>query len=124
DIHLLICEPLSVVDSPMFEFIGDKAIVTSEFISVNETLLFYFLDRQFQESLTLDIGQISTVTFSPCSRMPNSGTFPAAPHPCFPFLLPPKYDSSISISPEKEDAFALVARIALLMREWILYTVL
>ncbi len=45
-----------MVDSPMFESIGDKAIVTPEFIGVDETSPFSFRDRQFQGGLTLDIG--------------------------------------------------------------------
>jgi len=57
DIHLPIREPLSMVDSPMVESISDKFIVTSQFISVDKTSPFYFLDRQFQKSLTLNIGR-------------------------------------------------------------------
>lgn len=66
----------------------------------------------------------SMVTFPLRSRIPKNRTFPVAPRPRFPFLLPPKYDSSISISTENEEAFASVVSIAFLMREWILYTVL
>ena len=56
DVHFSICESLFVVDSPMFGSIGDKAVVTTEFISVGETSPFHLFDGQVQESLTLDIG--------------------------------------------------------------------
>ena len=43
----------------------------------------------------------SSLTFALRSRMPNTGIFPAAPRPQFPFLLLPNQDSAISISRER-----------------------
>lgn len=56
DIHVPIRKLLSMVDPPMFEPIGDRAVIAPEFIRVNETSLFHFLDRQLETDFTLDIG--------------------------------------------------------------------
>jgi hypothetical protein len=39
----------------MFESIGDQAVIAPEFIRVNETTPFHFLDGQLEKGFTLDI---------------------------------------------------------------------
>ena len=44
-----------MVDSPMFESIGDEAVIAPKFISVNETSTLHLLNGHREESLTGDI---------------------------------------------------------------------
>ena len=54
-----------MIDSHMAETIGDETVITSEFISVNETSALHLLDSHCEESLTGDILNNFHSDFSP-----------------------------------------------------------
>lgn len=98
DVYLTIDEFFPVIDSQMTESIWDETVITSEFIGLDKTSAFHFLDYYNEESFNGDILNNSTQNFSSSLQDTEQGIIPAAPHPLFPFRLPPKYNSSISIS--------------------------
>jgi hypothetical protein len=55
-IHFPIDELLPVIDSHMMESVGDKTIITAEFIRVNETVMFHLFDRHLNQCF---FGEIS-----------------------------------------------------------------
>ena len=72
-----------------------------EFIGVNDTAPIHIHDHHVEKCLSSDILYNLNPDFSPAFQDTGYRIFLAAPRLQFPFLLPQKYDSSISISPER-----------------------
>ncbi|MEI8331602.1 MAG: hypothetical protein WCF90_08170 [Methanomicrobiales archaeon] len=97
-----------MIDSQMTQTVRDVDIITSEFIRVNETSAPHLFASRCDENLTGDLlNNTPPRTFPPRYGMPNTGILQAAPRPRLPYLIPPKYDSFISISPKRVNEVSL-----------------
>ncbi|MEI8330569.1 MAG: hypothetical protein WCF90_02780 [Methanomicrobiales archaeon] len=96
-----------MIDSQMTETVRDVDIITSEFISVNETSALHHFDSHRVESLT---GAIMNNIHPDCPsshlNAENRDLTSSSPTR-FPYPLPPNYDSSLSISPERVNEVSL-----------------
>ncbi|GEM_PF-4275958 len=64
------------------------------------------------------LGTTPTLTTPRRSRMPNTGTLPAAPRPRRPLRRPPKYDSSASTSPRSSNSPSTVVATTARRKTW------
>lgn len=113
-----------MVDSLMFGPIRDKTVITAEFVNVDKTLPFHLPDGHFKECFTLNIAH-DLHGYIPLSFQ-NAEYRDLVRRPTSAFSLPSPFKVRlIPFNPsENEDIFASVVNIAILMREWILETVL
>ena len=79
-----------MVDSSMFETIGDESVIAPEFIGVNEASPFHLFDSQLEKSLTLDVGDHLYLDLATSFQDPEHRDFPCRTPATPPLSSPPK----------------------------------
>jgi len=79
-----------MVYSPVSESIGDKSVVTPEFVGIDQTSSLHLPDSQFQKGLTLDIGNHLDLYLAAPLQDPEDRDLACGSTTTFPFLIPPK----------------------------------
>jgi hypothetical protein len=102
DVYPAAGEVFPVVHAKVSIAAEHERVVDLVSVGVDDVLpLRTFLTVRASTSFARVVGTTSTKTRPSRSRMPKTGTLPAAPLPRFPFRFPPKYDSSTSTSPPR-----------------------
>ena len=90
DLDFTVDESFPVIDSQMTETVWDEAVITSEFIGVNETFAFYLFDCHCEKCLTSDILNNFYPNFSSALQDPEHGNLPGSSPASVSFSSPAK----------------------------------
>jgi len=106
-----------MVNAPMAVSAEHQGVITPEFIGVNDGTASYHFHGLSQQAFRSDVFTTVAFTFPCLSRIPKTGSFPAAPLPRLPLRLPPRSKDFMEINRKSLSATIKALRMRLRTRK-------